>query len=126
MNTMRRLTLTTIGPVMGLLALSLAVFFNQRALDDAQANRYESFRLANELRASSDELTRTARTYVVTGDEAYEKEYWQILDVRNGKQPRPDGRTLPLRTLMQQQGFTDAEFAKLQEAEDNSNALVTT
>lgn len=126
MNTMRRLTLTTIGPVMGLLALSLAVFFNQRALDDAQANRYESFRLANELRASSDELTRIARTYVVTGDEAYEKEYWRILDVRNGKQPRPDGRTLPLRTLMQQQGFTDAEFSKLQEAEDNSNALVTT
>jgi len=42
MNTMRRLTLTTIGPVLGLLALSLAVFFNQRALDHAQANRYES------------------------------------------------------------------------------------
>ena len=126
MNTMQRLTLTTIGPVVGLLVLSLVVFFNQRALDNAQGNRYASYRLANELRASSDDLTRTARTYVVTGDEAYEAEYWRILDIRNGKQPRPDGRTIPLRTLMQQQGFSAAEFAKLEEAENNSNALVTT
>jgi hypothetical protein len=126
MNTLQRLTLVTIGPVLGLLGLALAVFFNQQALNQAQANRYESSRLANELRASSDELTRTARTYVVTGDPAYEAEYWRILDVRNGKQPRADGRTVSLRTLMQQQGFTDAEFAKLKEAEDNSNALVTT
>ena len=126
MNTTQRLLLTSLGPVIGLMVLSWLTFLNQRELNHSHANRHESLRLANVLRASSDELTRLARTYVVTGGADYEKQYWHVLDVRNGKQPRPDGRTIPLRTLMQQQGFTAEEFAKLQEAEDNSNALVTT
>jgi len=126
MNTTQRLLLTSLGPVIGLMLLSWLTFLNQRDLNQSHANRHESLRLANELRVSSEELTRLARTYVVTGDEDYARQYWHVLDVRNGKQPRPDGRTIPLRTLMKQQGFTAAEFAKLQEAEDNSNALVTT
>jgi methyl-accepting chemotaxis protein len=126
MNTMQRLKLTTIGPVMGLLALALVALWSQRALNQAQTNRFASYALANELRQSSDELTRLARTYCVTGDAEYERQYWHVLDIRNGKRPRPDGRTVALRTLMQQQGFTQAEFAKLKESEDNSNALVTT
>lgn len=126
MNTMQRLKLTTIGPVVGLLLLSLFALWNQRALNRAQTNRFDSYRLAQELRRSSDELTRLARTYVVTGDPEYERQYWQVLAVRNGEEPRPDGRQVALRTLMERQGFTAAEFAKLKEAEDNSNALVTT
>jgi methyl-accepting chemotaxis protein len=126
MNTMQRLKLTTIGPVIGLVALSLIAFWNQRELNRAQENRHESYRLAHELRRSSDELTRLARTYVVTGDPRFEHEYWHVLAVRNGEAARPDGRIVPLRTLMERQGFTTAEFAKLKESEDNSNALVTT
>ena len=126
MNTTQRLLLTSLGPVIGLMVLSWLTFLNQRDLHRSHDNRHESLQLANELRVSSEELTRLARTYVVTGDAEYERQYWRVLDVRNGKQPRPDGRTVPLRTLMQQQGFTAAEFAKLKEAEDNSNALVTT
>ena len=125
MNTLQRLQLTTLGPIVGLVALSVLAFTNQNALNRAHANRYESYQLAHELRASSDELTRMARTYVVTGDPTYEQAFWHILDVRNGVKPRPDGRTVPLRRLMEQQGFTAEEFAKLKEAEDNSNALVT-
>jgi len=126
MNTTQRLLLATLGPVLGLLALSLLTFFNQREINRSQENRHESMRLAQELRHSSDELTRLARTYVVTGDDDYERQFWQVLDARNGKQPRADGRTVALRTLMERQGFTPQEFAKLQEAEDNSNALVST
>jgi methyl-accepting chemotaxis protein len=126
MNTTQRLLLTSLGPVIGLTALSWLTFLHQQDLNHSHANRHESLRLANELRHSSDELTRLARTYVVTGDAEYEEQYRHVLDVRNGRRPRPDGRTVPLRTLMQQQGFTAKEFAKLQEAEDNSNALVTT
>ena len=126
MNTMQRLKLTTIGPVVGLVVLSLIAFWNQRELNRAQANRHQSYRLAHELRRSSDELTRLARTYVVTGDPRFEQEYWHVLAVRNGEAARPDGRTVPLRTLMERQGFTAAEFAKLKESEDNSNALVQT
>ena len=126
MNTTRRLLVTALLPVLGLLALSVLTFFNQRGLNRSQANRHESLKLAQELRASSDELTRLARTYVVTGDPVHEAAYWRVLDIRNGKRPRPDGRTIPLRTLMERQGFTAAELAKLQESEGNSNALVAT
>ena len=126
MNTTQRLLVTSLGPIIGLMLLSVLTFLNQNDLNRCQANRHASLMLARELRASSEELTRLARTYVVTGDSEYERQYWLILDVRNGKQPRPDGRVIALRTLMQEQGFTAEEFAKLQEAENNSNALVAT
>ena len=126
MNTMRQLKLMTLGPVLGLLALALLAFFNQAGLNRAHLDRYESYRLAHELRRSSDELTRLARTFVVTGDAAYERQYWRVLAVRNGTEPRADGRRVPLRALMEQQGFTADELACLKRAEDNSNALVTT
>ncbi len=126
MNTMRRLRLSTLLPVLALVGLSVLAFLDQAALSRAYTNRFESYRLAHELRHSSDELTRLARTYVVTGDPAYEEAYWRVLAVRNGTRPRADGRTIALRTLMERQGFTAAEFAKLAESEDRSNALVTT
>ena len=126
MNTIRRLQIATLGPILLLVGLAVYVYDSQRAVQRAYANRFDSRQLANELRQSSDELTRLARTYAVTGDLQYEREFWHVLEVRNGTAARQDGRTVPLRTLMAQQGFTDAEFAKLKEAEDNSNALVTT
>jgi len=126
MNTIQRLQLSTLGPVLVLTGLAVFSYLSQREVHRAEANRLESARLANALRVSSDELTRLARTYVVTGDPDYERQYWNVLAVRNGTEPRADGRKVPLRTLMQEQGFTAAEFAKLKQAEDNSNALVTT
>jgi len=118
----------------------------QHALYQSQIQRYLSYLLADELRQSSDDLTRLARTYVVTGDDKYEKMYWDILDIRNGKKarpehmeriywdlilrygdkPRPDGKTVSLQDLMRQAGFTAAEFDKLMEAQNNSDGLVKT
>ena len=106
--------------------------------------RYRSYLLADELRQSSDDLTRLARTYAVTGDAKYEKQYFDILDIRNGKKPRPehyeriywdfvaagidkpqpDGATASLQALMKEAGFSEQEFAKLKEAQNNSDALV--
>ena len=108
------------------LGLSLLLLANQQRLSDAQDVQLESLLLSDELRSSSDELTRTARTYVVTGDRSFQDEYWLILDVRNGEAPRPDGRQVSLRQLMEDIGFTGEELAKLTEAENNSNALVAT
>jgi methyl-accepting chemotaxis protein len=110
----------------GLVAVTTLLVQNQQALTAAQDNRYRSYLLADELRQSSDDLTNLARTYVVTGDKRHEDAYWHVLDVRNGKTPRKDGRTTALQTLMKEAGFTDAEFEKLRESERNSNGLVTT
>ncbi len=115
-------------------------------LNRANEARYQSYLLADELRQSSDDLTRLARTYVVTGDPRYEKEYLDILDIRNGRKarpqhyeriywdfvaagidkPTPDGATIALAELMHQAGFTDEEFGKLKEAQANSDGLVKT
>ena len=44
---------------------------------------------ADMLRQSSDDLTKYARLYVVTADEQYKKDYYTILDIRNGDKKRP-------------------------------------
>ncbi|MGI2022148.1 methyl-accepting chemotaxis protein [Shewanella glacialipiscicola] len=112
--------------------------------NDAASIRYQSYQVADELRQSSDDLTRFARTYAVTGDEKYEKMYMDILAIRNGEKPRPekyhqiywdlvlnygdkpkpDGAKVVLKTKMQALGFSDEEFRYLEEAQQNSDALV--
>jgi methyl-accepting chemotaxis protein len=119
-------TAITVAFVVAVLTLVFALMRNHDALVSADDVQLRSLQLANELRHSSDELTRTARTYVTTGDTAYRDEYWRILAVRNGEAPRPDGRTVALRALLQEAGITPAELERLETAEDNSNALVAT
>jgi hypothetical protein len=125
-NMMRVLRLNTLLPVLLLLGLSVFNIWNQDRYREAYESRERSLALAAELRMSSEDLTRLARTYVVTADSAHEKAYWDILAVRNGTLARPDGQLLPLRELMKQAGFTQEEFSRLEQAERNSNQLVTT
>ncbi len=125
--------------------LNILMQQNENELIKKQEQRYQSYLLADQLRQSSDDLTRLARTYVVTRDSQYEKMYWDILAIRNGKKARPkhydriywdliliygdkprlDGDSRALRDLMKDAGFTKEEFAKLDEAQKNSDDLVT-
>ncbi|MBP0599554.1 methyl-accepting chemotaxis protein [Herbaspirillum sp. LeCh32-8] len=118
----------------------------QHQLSATYQSRHQSFLLADELRNSSTMLTQAARTYVVTGDSAFEKQYWDVLAIRQGNKPRPqhyeriywdfvaaglpkpspDGPAVPLLELMKQAGFSRQELAKLSEAQDKSDALVDT
>jgi len=41
--------------------------------------------LADELRQSSDDLSRLVRTYIVTSNPIYKQHYQEILDIRDGK-----------------------------------------
>lgn len=113
-------------------------------VDAARQQQYVSYLLADELRQSSDDLTRLGRTYVVTGDESYKQQYMDILAIRDGKKPRPtdyhriywdfvaagvakprpDDQSISLAELMKQAGFTEEEFGKLNEAKANSDGLV--
>ncbi|QKS70365.1 hypothetical protein FLK61_26790 [Paenalkalicoccus suaedae] len=129
-----------------IISISFAITYNSDQLEASQENRFDSFLLADELRQSSDDLTRFARTYAATGDELYVTMYNEILAIRNGDQERPldyqqiywdfyasnreaprgDTQAISLRDLMLQQGFTEEEFALLAESEENSNELVAT
>ena len=73
------------GAIAFMIYSTLALDRTKTAVRDAWAERYASYLLADELRQSSDDLTRLARTYVVTGDPAYETQYMDILAIRNGQ-----------------------------------------
>jgi len=114
------------------------------SVEKASYNRYVAYQAADELRQSSDELTRLGRTYTVTGDEKYEKMYFDVLAIRNGDIPRPknyhtiywdlvlnygekpkrDGETDNLIARMKSLGFSKSELLLLEEAKQNSDGLV--
>ena len=64
-------------------------YLNQHELVKSQEIRYQSYLRADELRQSSDDLTRFARTYVITQDSKYKEMYRDVLAIRNGEKPRP-------------------------------------
>ena len=107
--------------------------------------RYESYLLADQLRQSSDDLTRMVRTYVETGDSKFEDYFWDIKAIRDGIKPRPvnyeriywdfmtikqpappfkEGETVSLEKLMKEAGFTEKEFHLLDNAKNRSDKLI--
>lgn len=136
-------TLLLAGAIM---AQAILLRATQTQVEDAQQRRYESYKLADELHQSSDDLTRFARTYAATGDQRYKDYYWQVLAIRNGEAVRPDryggvywdlviAGVLPeppaasegavsLEIRMREAGVTVDEFSKLKEAQNRSDGLV--
>ena len=121
-----------------------------RAIDrvaDAEKQRLGSILLADELRQSSDDLTRFARLFAQTGDERFATYFEQIVAIRRGELPRPEGYEgifwdrvvveddLPLEhgtgiatsfhDRMVRLGFTDQEFNLLAEAQRRSDELTS-
>ena len=133
---------------MALMLLSLFLYIevldNEAEIAEAVDRRYQSYLLADELRQSSDDLTRMARTYSVTGDPKFKEYFDRILAIRSGEAPRPvdyqniywdfvsatgvpprvDTHPRPLKKLMKEAEFTETELALLQETENESNELV--
>lgn len=64
----------------------------EAAIADGWARRETARMLADELRRSSDDLTRMARTYAVTGDERYRRYFQEILEIRTSLLPSPARR----------------------------------
>jgi methyl-accepting chemotaxis protein len=150
MNSLKQLfRISLIILVVTIAALGAALYgFNQAEsrVVEAYDLRYRSYLLADELRQSSDDLTRLARTYVATADSVWEQQYFEVLDIRNGKKARPleyekiywdfraagidpqkgAGELISLTDRMKKAGFSEQEFAKLKEAQQNSNDLVNT
>lgn len=107
----------------------------------------DSYHIADELRQSSEDLTRMARSYVATGNPLYKQHFFEILDIRNGTAPRPipygpafwytevtadgqitaqRGAATSLKTKMQQLGLTEDELKLLGIAQRRSDILVET
>ena len=115
----------------------------EKKIDRANETRFLAIDLTQVLRRSSDDLTRLARMFVVTGDPTYKVQYQEVLDIRDGKRLRPAfpgnenlepeigsdyrrlgaGVAVPLLDLMRQVGFTANEMAALAAAKSDSDAL---
>lgn len=127
------------------LVVSFAVYaWAENQVVRASEQRHSTFMLADELRQSSDDLTKMVRMYVATGDVSYKNYYQLILDIRDGKRARPQGyqkiywdfvvanqpapmtgsgERIALLELMHRANFPEQEFAKLALAKANSDAL---
>lgn len=135
--------------LLGLILMSTylfrAIYTHQQELINVEENRYHSYLLTTQLRRSSDELTRLVRTYAVTGNPIYEKQFWDVLAIRNGDSPLPVhydrvywdflavengtppyalGAPVSLQSLMKSAGFTEDEFLLLKQSQKNSDNLV--
>ena len=144
----RRVAIASLAIVALLVLTSLvtAVLLSgtNRALSDAYEGRYRAYLLADQLRQSSDDLTRMVRTYAATGETRFAQYFQTVLDIRNGVAPRPEmynaiywdyvtatdsyprqsGPPVTIDNLMADAGFTDAEVALFSESENESNDLV--
>jgi two-component system sensor histidine kinase/response regulator len=127
-----------------LLTLTFVVYVGAASeLRELNANRLQAHSLASELRHSSNDLTRMARTYVATGDTTYRHRFQEILDIRDGRKPRPEayhevywdlvladdrrpqpsGEAVSLLDILKRTRITEAEIVRLHAAKAASDAL---
>ena len=149
MNIKIRTFFTLITMILIILVLSLVNNINEltsttNELKNIEHNRHFMIMKADELRQSSDDLSRFANKYVITSKIKYKENYFTTLNIRNGKVQRPknydgiywdlskgkrDKRhpltiKTPLKNEMKNLPYIKYEFEKLQTSENNSNDLV--
>ena len=146
-STVNLITMTGFLLTLGLLAVvtyRTIVFQNEQA-DQNYEQLYHYTSLADELRQSSEDLTRVARTYILTGDPVFKKQFFDILAIRNGEMSRPRNysstfwhvsnlndageisdrdKAVPLQTLIDNSGLADSELELLHLAQSRSDRLV--
>jgi signal transduction histidine kinase/CheY-like chemotaxis protein/HPt (histidine-containing phosphotransfer) domain-containing protein len=109
----------------------------------AEHARVTSFRLSDQMRQSSNDLTRMVRLYVTTGEPRYRRYYDDILAIRRGAAPRPlsydssfwdrvladgaaaihTGPPVSLQELMRRAHFSADEFTALNASLSSSDHL---
>lgn len=144
-----RLYLAMMLSIVGLLGVSFVfVAREQDRYQQTLNQRATSIRLAEELRQSSNDLTRLVRTYVATGNPVFKEQFRAVVEIRDGKRPRPlnyslaywdfkavapggqaqeddpPGEAVPLLELMRRAGVNDAELEYLRSSKASSDQLV--
>ena len=135
-----------IALVSALVTVFVLYVLAQAHIDRVQQEGLRMRLLSSELRQSSEDLTHMARSYVFTGEARYKQLFHTILDIRDGRLPRPphDGmvywdreltqeiaahhqgeatRQVPLMRLLQHSGATAQELELLAQAKERSDAL---
>ena len=134
---------------LSILSTSLSILFSTKLIESLknvekqQENRIKSLNLADELRQSSDNLSKFARMYIVTSDIKYKNYYNDIVNIRSGLKRRPlyyndiywdlkvigkaDTSTtgpISFEKIMTNLNFTDIEFKLLEKSKKESTRLI--
>ncbi|WP_457607833.1 diguanylate cyclase [Nitratifractor sp.] len=147
MTIQKRIILFFVAIVLILLTVILLMGYRltlQERLTQAEKERYESYRLAVQLKGTADQLTQMIRTYTLTANPHYREYYRHILDIRSGKEPRPEGydllfwdlidfsheytppkegKRVPFSTLLKEAKIDEQEISKLREAQAYADRL---
>ncbi|WP_120497205.1 ATP-binding protein [Kiloniella sp. EL199] len=137
---------TLLMVLLGATTLTLGLVYDSSTeLTRKELQRVEALKLADQLRQSSNDLTRMARSYAITGQQKFEQYFNDILDIRDGKKPRPqnynsvywdfvisgqlnDDAPEPAASLLSRikaVGVSEKELSFLEEAKSNSDDLVS-
>lgn len=137
------------GIAIALIALAAYLFWqgmaNEEAIAETWHTREELHELGAEMRQSWEDQSHMARTYAQTGDERYRQWYQEVVDIREGRAPRPidyhlvywdvvtgegerprghlEAEPEPLIALMQRTGLTEAEVEMLERSDEESKAV---
>jgi len=79
--------------------------------------------IAEEMSASSDNLTNYARYYVTTRSDTWKVRFDQVLKVRNGEEPDAHGKKMSFKDKVKTVGFSEIELGLILKAEELSNNL---
>ena len=143
-ETLFLITFVFVGLIISIGAFVTLLLEGEKQHSQIETIKYDSYNLALELKQSSDDLTRFARTYAVTGDPRYEEYFRHIIDIRDGKRPHPanftqaywdhvssgnaeineNGEIYSIDQKLDELGFLEQEKDKILEAKQASDALV--
>lgn len=102
----------------------ILILRNQESIYDSQISRYYAYKIGDDLRQSSDDLTEYCLNYVIIGDSIWENKYWELFESRK-KKWLTDQQSIP--TILDSAlhiGFNNIEFELLKTSLDKSNDLV--
>ncbi|CAN5244343.1 hypothetical protein BH11PSE11_BH11PSE11_17580 [soil metagenome] len=108
-----------------LIVLTVQISSIHEKIVNSEEQRFQSYRLVEQLRQHSEDLTRLARTFIVTGQPEFEKRYSELLAIKNSQQPRPeprpDGTTAD--KIQADKGAPEAALSKSAGLEERIRAL---
>lgn len=131
-----------------IIGLSFYLLYKIKTISDdlnlLQNSRYETRLAADMLRQSSDDLTRFARQYAITGEKKFKDDFERIVHIRDGQLPlpknyqnlywdlsrdlrdknHPDGKKISFEQIVKNLAFDKHELKLLSEAKQNSDDLV--
>ncbi len=103
--------------IMGVCATSMLVVTQRlselrQEVEQYQTDLYAFYRLSQELKQSSDHLSKFARAYAVTGNEYWKRLFDHVLDVREGRVETPQHSDYEYWDLISTQSHFDREVSE--------------